>query len=147
AVSGGVVYSLTPPTTPGAPWTEAILHVFDPDLEISSPFAELVADAAGTLYGTGTQSAFPSTGGGVFALTPPATQGGPWNEKILHVFRISASAPDGWDPFAPVVIDQAGNFFGTTVRGVTIEGGGTVFTMDSSGRGEQILHNFTNNPD
>jgi hypothetical protein len=31
AISGGIVYLLTPPSAAGAAWTEAVVHVFEPD--------------------------------------------------------------------------------------------------------------------
>lgn len=50
----------------------------------------------------------------------------------------------------PLVIDSAGNIFGTTVSGGTsqncIGGCGVVFKLDPNGT-ETVIHNFTGGPD
>ena len=65
-------------------WTEKVLHKFNPDgKEGSQPFAGLIFDSAGNLYGT---TAFGGAYDGftVFELTPK--EGGDWAEKVLHSF-------------------------------------------------------------
>ena len=49
--------------------------------------------------------------GTAFELTP---SGGGWTESILHNF---GSGNDGLSPYAGVVLDTAGNVYGTTLYG------------------------------
>ena len=95
-------------------WTEKVLHSFHRNgTDGASPYAGLVLDAAGNLYGT-TVDGGTYRGGTVFELTPQA--GGGWTETVLHVF---SSGTDGASPEAGLIFDAAGNLYGTT------EGGGT----------------------
>ena len=48
----GNVYSLTPPTSPGNPWTEIVLHTFSGAADGANPYAGLIAGPGGVLYGT-----------------------------------------------------------------------------------------------
>jgi uncharacterized repeat protein (TIGR03803 family) len=67
----------------------------------------LVRDASGNLYGT---TVFGGRGGGtVFRVTPTGT------ETVLH--RFSGYPTDGRQPFTDLVLDAAGNLYGTTNRG------------------------------
>jgi len=69
------------------------------------PFAGLVRDAKGNLYGT---TEFDADGpGAVFEVTPSG------DETILHTFAGS----DGADPLAALVQDTKGNLYGTTTEG------------------------------
>jgi uncharacterized repeat protein (TIGR03803 family) len=97
-----------------------------------------VLDAAGNLYGT-------TYGGGVhgfgtvFELSPMA--GGGWTETILHSFN---NPGDGYTPVAGLVLDSAGNLYGTTVEGGRYNSG-TVFELSPTAGGvwtEKILHHF-----
>ena len=60
-------------------------------------------------------------------------------ETVLHSF--SGYPDDGYLPDGDLVMDAAGNLYGTTYSGGTF-GLGTVFKVDSSGQ-ETVLHNFT----
>ena len=63
-----------------------------------------------------------SNGGVVFKLTPGAV--GKWNYTILHTFS------NGQDGILPngLIVDKAGNLYGTTLGGGTF-GQGTVFEV------------------
>jgi uncharacterized repeat protein (TIGR03803 family) len=65
----GTVFSLTPPASPGGPWTHSILHSLDGATDGCGPQASLVIGANGILYGT---AVFGGTGGvgTIFSLTP-----------------------------------------------------------------------------
>jgi uncharacterized repeat protein (TIGR03803 family) len=74
----------------------------------SSPYAGVISDAAGNLYGT-TYSGGCAGYGVVFKLTP--TSNG-WHETVLHCFYGYGAFPgDG------LTMDAAGNLYGTTSSG------------------------------
>ena len=65
-----------------------------------------------------------------------------WNEKVLHNFNDNGS--DGWDQKSGLIVDAAGNLYGTTVEGGT-SNNGTVFELSPTvggGWSETVLHNF-----
>jgi len=57
-------------------------------------------------------------------------------ETVLYSF----SGPDGSLPYAGLIRDSAGNFYGTTVAGGA-SGLGTIFKLDPVGH-ETVLHSF-----
>jgi uncharacterized repeat protein (TIGR03803 family) len=98
------------------------------------PAAGLVPDAAGNLYGTTLargSGCLPHGCGMVFKLNSAG------KETVLHSFT---GTPDGDEPLAGLVRDNAGNFYGTTLQGGT-SGVGTVFKVSSSGE-EIVLYSF-----
>jgi hypothetical protein len=138
----GAVFELSPPKTKGGKWTEKVLHGFKGNTDGANPNGGLILDGKGNVYGTtyygGDQGAqCGSVGcGTAFELKPPATKGGAWTEKQLHLF---AGANDGRLPSAGVTFDSKANLYGTTV--------GTVFRLappaTKSGRWkETILYTF-----
>ncbi|MGA8491564.1 MAG: choice-of-anchor tandem repeat GloVer-containing protein [Terriglobales bacterium] len=138
AHGGGTVFELVPKT--GGVWTEKILHSFDPNGKGGYfPYAGLIFDASGNLYGT-TSVGGVLGGGTAFELAPNGSGG--WEEKVLHSF--SNKSKDGNYPIAPLIFDVSGNLYGTTVAGGTI-GYGIVFELTPKAGGtwmEKILHNF-----
>jgi uncharacterized repeat protein (TIGR03803 family) len=134
----GTVFELTP--TAGGSWTEKVLHSFnDNGKDGYNPYAGLIFDASGNLYGTtGYGGAYGY--GTVFELTHSAGIG--WTEKVLHSFNDNGT--DGRNPVAGLVFDAAGNLYGTTYRGGA-HGYGTAFELTPTGSGswtETVLHNF-----
>jgi len=86
AANLGTAYSLTPPQSPGGPWTETVLHSFGKEkFDGTTPAATLVLGSRGTLYGT-TAGGGRHNGGTVFQLSPPKSPGGMWTEQILDTF-------------------------------------------------------------
>jgi hypothetical protein len=82
------------------------------------PQAASYFDAAGNLYGATTNGGGlncrgPFQCGTVYQLAPPAKQGDPWTETLLHVFK-GSDGNDGASPFGGLIIDAAGNLYGTT---------------------------------
>jgi uncharacterized repeat protein (TIGR03803 family) len=133
----GLVFELSP-TTSGE-WHETVLYEFTGGEDGGFPQAGLVEDAAGNLYGT-TQYGGDSASGVVFELTP--VSGGTWKESVLHTFV----GEDGLYPVANLVIDKAGNLYGTPPRGGDPYGCGVVFEVSPSSGGswnETVLHSFS----
>lgn len=136
----GTAFKLTP-TASG--YTESILHSFSGGTTDGQyPFAGLIADKNGTLYGTtGYGGSFgycvPNTNcGSVYKLTP---KGMGYAESILHLF---AGGSDGADPFDSLVMDSNGVLYGTTEGGGSY-GFGTVFSITPQGGTYGILYSFT----
>lgn len=115
-----------------------VLHTFSGGAGGGAPYAGLVADASGNLYGTtqfggNTSAPCPVFGGcgTVYKIDP---QG---NESLLYTFT---GGSDGASPTGGLVVDSAGNLYGTTQYGGN--GYGTVFKIDPSGV-ETVLHSFS----
>jgi len=134
----GTVFELTPDTS--GRWKEKILHNFN-GTDGAGPYARLIFDASGNLYGTTVAGGIYDGGvGTVFELTRKA--GGSWAEKVLHEFNYNGT--DGIWPFDSVIFDASGNLYGTTSAGGFYEVG-TVFELTpekSKGWTEKILYSF-----
>ncbi len=136
----GTVFKLTPKA--GGGWAETVLHNFNFNGQDGvNPAAGVIFDGAGNLYGT-------TLGGGAYGYGTvfelERTEAGGFAEKILHSFGKNAS--DGRAPCAGVILDAAGNIYGTTSAGGFF-GTGAVFEVEhtsSGGLAEKILHSFTN---
>jgi uncharacterized repeat protein (TIGR03803 family) len=102
------------------------------------PQAGLVRDAAGNLYGTTAfgGAAPPFMYGTVFKLRASG-----FSATTLHNF----AGTDGSNPHAGLLLDAAGNLYGTTTKGGAY-GLGTVFELNTSSR-ETVLHSFTGGAD
>jgi uncharacterized repeat protein (TIGR03803 family) len=114
---------------------ETVLHTFKGGSDGASPFANLIRDGKGRLYGTtgygGTAGA-----GTVFKLTSHG------RHTVLHSF--TGKRGDGSLPHAGLVCDRDGNLYGTTMFGGAAYNGhkyGTVFKLSKTGQ-ETILYSF-----
>lgn len=90
----------------GSQWTENILYSFQNSTDGATPYAGLIADSAGNLYGAATDGGA-NGGGTVFELSP---SNGSWNFSVL------TSIP-GWGvsgTFRDLMMDKSGTIFGTT---------------------------------
>ncbi|MGB8885888.1 MAG: choice-of-anchor tandem repeat GloVer-containing protein [Candidatus Korobacteraceae bacterium] len=137
----GTVFELSP--RQGGGWTETVLHSFNSPGDGYYPYAGLTFDSHGNLYGTTSQGGIHGFGT-VFELTP--RQGGGWTETVLHSF---GNNQDGWYPDAGLIVDGAGNLYGTTSQG-GIHSLGAVFELMPNGGGgwmERVLHSFGNGTD
>jgi len=115
----GVVYELTP--TNGGQWTETVLYKFqDGSLDGSNPRSELILDSAGNLYGTTNYGYVTASSGNLGVVFELVHHSGQWQERVIYAF----SGPDGMSPFTPLVIDKAGNLYGTTGFGGALGSGG-----------------------
>ena len=136
----GVVFKLTPKAN--GRWSEDVIYAFAGGDDGIAALGTLVFDAAGNLYGT-------TNGGGVdncthgcgtiFKLTP--NQGGTWRERVIHRF----TGKDGINPLAGVILDPAGNLYGTTGSGGAFGSGCVAFTLTKNQDGswkEKVLHSF-----
>jgi len=119
----GVAFELSPPATTGGKWTETLLHVFS-GADGQYPYAALILDAKGNLYGTAIDGGANGYGA-MFELSPPAKAGGAWTETVLHSF--GATGTDGQNPTAALIRDGAGNLYGTAELGGAFGPYGTVF--------------------
>lgn len=134
-VNCGEVFELVRGT--GGRWAERSLHAFSAEGGLL-PSCALAFDAAGNLYGT-TEGGGAFNSGTVFKLTP---KNGQWTETVLHSFKQSAT--DGNTPFAGVILDAAGNLYGTTYYG-GLYASGTAFELTPGSDGnwtETVLHDF-----
>ena len=126
----GVVYKLDPAGN------YTVLHVFHVgSTDGINPYASLVMDAAGNLYGT-TSGGGQYLGGIVFKVDPTTE-----TETILWAF----GGKGGGHPFGPVILDSAGNLYGTTFQGGAAKSG-VVFKIDTSNQ-EQVLYSFLGGAD
>ncbi len=127
-------------------WKEKVLLNFS-GTDGSNPVVGLIFDAAGNLYGTtGRGGAYGY--GTVFELTPNGSGG--WTETVLYNFCSQTNCTDGAIPSASLILDAAGNLYGTTWAGGTGSATfctapgpncGTVFELTPSGE-ETVLYNF-----
>jgi uncharacterized repeat protein (TIGR03803 family) len=119
-------------------WTEKVLYSFSGQ-DGAEPFASLIFDAKGDLYGT-TVTGGANGDGAVFELI--SSSKGTWTEKTLYSF----SGQDGNEPEGGVISDAKGNLYGTTTLGGKY-GDGTVFELTpSNGKWtEKVLHSFNPN--
>jgi uncharacterized repeat protein (TIGR03803 family) len=136
----GAVFQLVPGANDT--WNEAVLYSFN-GTDGTTPFAALVFDGAGNLYGA-TQGGGAYGYGTVFQLAPGV--GGTWTETVLHSFNNNGQ--DGYYPYSNLIFDAAGNLYGTTSSGgssVCGGGCGTVFELTPAGNGtwaETLVHSF-----
>jgi uncharacterized repeat protein (TIGR03803 family) len=136
----GTAYQLQPTT--GGGWEEHILHDFDTGGDtMAFPDGPLLPGSIGNLYGTASVGG--ATGNGtVYRLTLESD--GHWKATILHSFTGGAN---GIEPAAGVVMDKAGNLYGTTnAGGTTACGCGLIYKLAPNSNGKwtyTVLHRFT----
>jgi len=137
---------------------ETVLHTFQGGAaDGGNPYAPLISDAAGNLYGTTIDGGntlkchIPKEPGcgTVFELSP--LSGGGWMETILYSFQ---GPPDGFFPEGGLTIGPDGGLYGTTDGGGNpnagcsvngIRGCGTVFELlpqPGGGWTETLLYSF-----
>lgn len=129
--------------------TEEVIYSFHPFAghpDGVTPQSALTMDSSGNLYGTTVKGGAPascnSSGCGMVYRLSPNGSGYPWTETVLYNFAGPAFL-DGAAPAGRVVVDSAGNVYGTTQTGGAYNLG-TVFEL-SQVNGvwiETILHNF-----
>src|SRR5258706_1585982 len=110
---------------------EVLLHDFTGTTEAATPRGNLILDSAGNRYGA-------ASGGGESAcqcgVICKIDRRGKWT--VLYSFK---GGQDGYSPGAGVILDDAGNLYGTTYSGGHTYG--TVFKLEASGK-ETMLYRF-----
>jgi hypothetical protein len=99
----GTIFSLTPPASPGEPWTNTVLYNFTGGADGAGPNDVPTIGKDGVLYGT--------TGGTVYSLVPPTVAGGSWTFNVLYTFGPNDGATSS------VVIGPNGTLYGTDYSG------------------------------
>jgi uncharacterized repeat protein (TIGR03803 family) len=130
--------------TSAAAQTEKVLHSFlNNSTDGGSPYSALIFDKLGNLYGTASIGG--SHGGGIVFELVPSARG--WTETVIYNFNASSS--DGNSPIAGLIMDKAGNLYGTTYYGGA-QGAGTAFELVPRAGGtwtEAVLHSFSGGTD
>jgi uncharacterized repeat protein (TIGR03803 family) len=117
-----------------------VLHAFAGGTsDGAGPPAGLSADASGNLYGTtyfgGGLGCFYAGCGSVFKIAPDGS-----NYAVLYHFCSQGSCADGSEPTGGVIVDAAGNLYGTTLSGGA-NNWGAVFSLTPSGT-YTVLYSF-----
>lgn len=124
ANANGAVFEAT---RTGLIWNERLLYSFTGGTDAVNPVAGVALDPAGNLYGT-TSFGGANGVGAVYQLVK--SQEG-FRESVIYNFQ---GASDGQNPVGGVILDQAGNLYGTTFDGGD-NGGGTVYELMPSRQG------------
>jgi uncharacterized repeat protein (TIGR03803 family) len=137
--NAGVVFKVDPTGK------ETVLYSFTGGADGAHPYAGLVRDEAGNLYGTtGDGGNCEFNCGVVFKVDPTG------KETVLYSFTGSGGV-DGGLPYGRLVRDKQGNLYGTTWAGGN-QGSyctgfcGVVFKVDPTGK-ETVLYTFTGQAD
>ena len=129
----GTVYKLTPSGS------ETVLYNFTGKDDGYLPYAGVIFDSAGNLYGA---TPFGGSGGGgvVFELSPV---GGGWS--YTEIYPLPGS---GWGVYEKLTFDANGSLYGTMAQGGQY-GYGTVFKLTNSNGSWSYtsLHDFSNGAD
>ena len=137
----GSALELDPAKAPGngAKFVSTLLHTYTKS-EDGCPTGNLLRDANGNLFGV-TQNGGANGWGSVFELSP---SGSGWTQSILYSFR---GAEDGGAPYSELVMDKAGNLYGTASASTVNRG--TVFELSPSNGSWSytVLYAFTGGQD
>jgi uncharacterized repeat protein (TIGR03803 family) len=136
----GTVFKFTAGTSG---WAETVLYNFTGGDNGAFPFAGVIFDRQGNLYGTTNQGGDDDVGV-IYQLTPTK---GEWAIHVIHRFT---GGPDGGYPSDfNLAIDGARNLYGTTLFG-GLYGDGTAYKLSPSLHdiwNESVLHAFTDGAD
>jgi hypothetical protein len=120
AYGGGVAYKMT---KTGNGYSYGIIHSFNGSNDGWLIYGGLVMDASGNLYGVAANGR-----ASIFELSP---SGSGWTETILHT--LAGDGHEGNGPSSTLLMDQAGNLYGTTVAGGPSGSNGTAFMLTQTG--------------
>jgi uncharacterized repeat protein (TIGR03803 family) len=110
----GTIFKLAPSGT------ETVLHAFAAGSDGAEPYAGLIADSAGNLYGTTVAGGGANGDGTIYRITANGALTG------LYAF---AGAADGRYPEGSLIIDKSGDLYGTAYSGGA-HNWGTVFELE-----------------
>ena len=136
----GAVYEIMPPVPPSKAWTEKVIWNFSGNADGTDPQGGVILGGNGNLVGTTFQGGRFGVGS-VFKLT---LSGNGWQETNIYNFQ---DAEDGGFPVAGLLMDGAGNLYGSASDNGS-GGGGTVFELIPSGDTYtfKLLHSFVGQP-
>ncbi|MGA8763160.1 MAG: choice-of-anchor tandem repeat GloVer-containing protein, partial [Candidatus Sulfotelmatobacter sp.] len=143
----GSVFELSPPAGGIGPWTEKVLYSFQGGTDGALPYAGLVMDAAGNLYGAASVGGDGTSQdlGIIYELSPPSGGSGAWT--FTNLFLFSNTSADGGSPMGTLIFDHAGNLYGTTSSGGASNDGAVFKLSPPSAPGgtwtETVLHSFS----
>lgn len=115
--------------------TFTTLYAFTGGSDGGLPYAALIQDQGGNLYGTASYGGYPGCGGYDCGVVFKVDTAG--SETVLHKF---SGQPDGAGPVAPLLQDSKGNLYGSAFRGGR-QHDGVVFRIDAAGH-EMVLYGF-----
>ena len=142
----GTVFQLT--TDGKGNWSENVILGFGRNHDGGLPFAGLMVDPDGNMFGT-TLAGYGE--GTVYELIPQPN--GRFKRKVLHRFK---GGKDGANPSGRLIRDSAGNLYGTAQSGGAASnsngcdfGCGTVFRLSKTAKGWKfsVLYSFTGGQD
>jgi uncharacterized repeat protein (TIGR03803 family) len=139
--NSGTVFQLSPS---GGGWIHTVLYDFTGGLDGGEPYKGVTLDAAGNLYGTAVTGGNGPCEGGCGVTYEMTNSGGHWTQSVIHNF----TGADGSGPGSPVVLDKAGNVYGTTPTGGA-DGFGVVYQLHNA-NGQwtlRVIHTFTGGAD
>jgi uncharacterized repeat protein (TIGR03803 family) len=118
-------------------WVETVLYSFTGGTDGANPYAGVIFDGSGNLYGTTWKGGY--TGGicgapGCGVVFELSNSSGVWTESVLYTFL---GGTDGAFPAAPLTRDALGSLYGMTTTGGVAggcggEGCGVVFDLSNS---------------
>ena len=112
-----------------------VLHSFTNGLDGGGPKSGLSLGADGNLYGTTAFNGANGNGGTVFKIARDGS-----SFMVLYSFCHLVNCADGETPNGGLILDGAGNLYGTTLSGGP-NSNGTVFALTPSGT-ETVLYSF-----
>jgi uncharacterized repeat protein (TIGR03803 family) len=146
AYGDGTLYKLTP-NQHSFGWTKSVLYSFGDLSETAEP--HLIIDASGNIYGATYEGGLYGYGT-VYKLSQ--NQDGTWSQSVLYNFQ-GINHGDGESVDGALVLDAAGNIYGTTLQGGSGCNGygcGIIFKLTPSSGGqwtESIVYQFTGGND
>lgn len=137
----GSVYQLTPSEFG---WISKDLYDFTDGSDGGYPWAGLIFDQSGNLYGT-TTTAGSGNGGTIFQMTP---SNGSWTLNTIHSFTGAGGGRFVVGPVGSLVMDNSGALYGTAIADGA-NSYGSVFKLAPSNGGwiYTSLHEFTGGSD
>jgi uncharacterized repeat protein (TIGR03803 family) len=146
----GVVFKLTHNVRGG--WTEDVVYNFSGGSDGAYPAGRVAFDSSGNLYGSTAYAGSVACFCGIVFSLAPTSLSGQWTFSVLHTFN---GESDGSSPYEGVILDSAGNIYGTAFSGgsgscLPYQGCGTVFRLVPDQRGGwtfELLYSFLGTSD